>query len=134
MTSKYRKLLYVSEKRTQALALLLLAAIAWGATAEVTHHHRQSNPASAEQLASAGDLVASERIESPSKGTSSNRTTTRDECLICQLHQNLFGTLLSHSQHTAPAATGILYSRAAPDSYSSQFNTPQRGRAPPFIL
>ena len=133
MTSKYRKL-YVSEKRTRALALLLLAAIAWGATAEVTHHHRQSGGSSAEQLATAADLVSSERIDSPTNRTSANRTTTRDDCLICQLHQNLFATIFSPVPHMTPATTGILRNRKTPDSYSSQFNTPQRGRAPPSIL
>jgi hypothetical protein len=133
VTGKYPQL-SVSDKRTRTLALLLLAAIAWGATAEVTHHHSQSGRSSAQQLAAAGDPVSSERIDSPSNRTSSNRTSTRDECLICQLQQNLFATIFSPALQTTPATTATSCTHVAEIPYSSQSKTPQKGRAPPFNL
>ena len=134
MIGKFHRFLSNSAKGTRLLALLLLASIAWGATAEVTHHHSAPGRSSAPQLTANENQTPSQRVEAPGKGTSSNRTSTRDECLICQLHQNLFATVFSHSVHTTPATTGNLCSHVALIPYSSQSKTPQKGRAPPFNL
>jgi hypothetical protein len=131
---KYHRFLINSAKGTRLLALLLLASIAWGTTAEVTHHHGASGRSSALQVTASEDQSPSQRVESPDNERSSKRTTTRDECLICQLHQNLFATVFSHSLHTTPATKGILCNHVALIPYSSQSKTPQKGRAPPSNL
>jgi hypothetical protein len=120
--------------RASTLALLLLTAIVWGTTAEVTHHHSAPGRSSARQLTTTEDQNPSQRVEAPDKGTSSNRTLTRDECLICQLHQNLFATLLSHAPQTAPAASQLPPAQSTQVSYFSRFHIQQQGRAPPSIL
>src|SRR5207302_9235347 len=33
--------------------------------------------------------------------TSRNKSSSRDDCLICQLHQNLFATALRSEEHTS---------------------------------
>jgi hypothetical protein len=124
----------LNRRRASTVALLLLTAIVWGTTAEVTHHHSAPGRSAASRLTTTEDQAPSQSVEAPGKGTSSNRTSTRNECLICQLHQNLFATVFSHTLHTKPATSGILRSHIALIPYSSQSKTPQKGRAPPFNL
>lgn len=119
-------------KPFRALAFVLFAAISWGATAEVTHHHgnvRPAAPASASESQS-----PSQGVEAPDSEASSRRTRTRDECLICQLHQNLFATTFSHAPQTAAIESRLVHSHVAEISYFSRFHTQQQGRAPPSVL
>jgi hypothetical protein len=119
-------------KRIRVLALILLAAISWGATAAVTHHHGIAARAGTLRNASNCQSVPP-RVES-SDSQSSNKKSTRDECLICQLHKNLFATVMGHALHETPAL--LMSSRASAPliSRQSQFTTSERGRAPPIIL
>jgi hypothetical protein len=41
-----------------------------------------------------------------------NRTLTQRDCLLCQLHRNLFATALRHGVYQTPAALGYLHSSA----------------------
>jgi len=121
-------------RHARALAFVLLASLSWGATAEVNHHHGAQSAGRVSLLSTVSNQIAADRIESKSNQSSSTGTSSRDECLICQLHQNLFATALSHALHSAPATGAVSRNPTPLVSYSSQFNTPQRGRAPPSIL
>jgi hypothetical protein len=121
-------------RRARALAFVLLASLSWGATAEVNHHHGTQSAGRVSLLSTVSNQITAERIESPCNESPSKGTSSRDECLICQLHQNLFAKALSHALHSAPATDAVSRNPTSLVSYSSQFNTPQRGRAPPSIL
>src|SRR5437763_14106095 len=76
-------ILRIRATRASAVALLLLATISWGAIAEVTHHHEPS-------LSARQNGLSTLNVESSHAPASSNKSSSRDYCLICQLHQNLF--------------------------------------------
>jgi hypothetical protein len=108
------------------VALLLFAMIVHGATAEIMHKHGGLAPASA--LLNTASPAAS----NPEDANSSlNQTRTRNECVICQLHQNLSNTLFSSLPGIAPPPTQLARGLAITVSYSSQNSTAQHGRAPP---
>jgi len=130
---KSLKACLTSGRGTRALALVLLAAIAWGATAEVTHHHGTSSRSAGLPTASQ-DQSESQRVEAPEPEKTSRRAATRDECLICQLHQNLFATSFTHAPQSAPVESRLVHSQLTEISYFSRFHTQQQGRAPPSIL
>src|SRR3979409_1976215 len=96
-------------KRARMLAVLLLAAIAWSSTVEFTHHHG-SKARSVESLSStaqwtqhpiADEALSTEISSSNTNGTSS-KSKTGAECLICQLHQNLSASVISHTPGVGP--------------------------------
>jgi hypothetical protein len=118
------------------LAMLLLAALAWGSTVEFTHHHsaKANSDDSLSGLAqSAADTEATQISSENTSGTSSN-SKSGGECLICQLHQNLSATVIGHTPgvgstetlgpNTPPPAVVLL----------SEFIATGHGRAPPSIL
>jgi hypothetical protein len=111
---------------TRVVALLLFAMIVHGATAEIMHKHGGPAPASA--LINTGTPAASNSEDADS---SLNQTRTRNECVICQLHQNLSNTLFSSLPGTAPPPTQLALGLAIAISYSSQNSTASHGRAPP---
>ena len=123
--------------RERALGLLLLAALSWAATAEINHHHGPEAFGGFASLNLAQDTASesgSPSFESRDQGSSSTSPLSSGDCPICQLHQNLFATLFSHSLQIAPAAASILHGPAALVSYSSPTHTSKRGRAPPINL
>ena len=102
MTGTLRKLLpeLVSAKRV--LALVLLASLSWAATVEVTHHHQVPVTAgSATDSASVPDGNTS-AIVARGQTSSSRVPLNSGECSICQLHQNLFTSLFTHTLISAP--------------------------------
>lgn len=111
---------------TRVVALLLLAMIVHGATAEIMHKHGGIAQASA--LVNTASPAAS---NSEDANSSLNQTRTRNECVICQLHQNLSNTLFSSLPGTAPPQAQLALGLALSVSYSSQSSTAQHGRAPP---
>ena len=121
------------------LAVLLLASLAWGATAEFTHHHGlQSNAGFAESLlnsepSSLGETSAITFQSSDTSGTKSS-SKTGAECLICQLHQNLSATVLDQPPGVGPAEMQVLNSPATVVLQLSEFAASQHGRAPPASL
>ena len=121
------------------LAVLLLASLAWGATAEFTHHHGlQSNAGFTQSLLnsepnSLGETPAIKFQSSDPGGTKSN-SKTGSECLICQLHQNLSATVLNHAPGVGPAETQVLNAPAVVVLQLSTFAANQHGRAPPSNL
>jgi len=118
-------------KQTRLLALVLLASIAWGATAEFTHAHGLRNQPALSQITADSSLNAGESVQTSNKGNSSSRSKVSTECLICQLHQNLSQTLLGHALATASADTHSFVFNPDLALYRADFSKRQRGRAPP---
>jgi len=113
----------------RSLALILLATICWGATAEVTHHHGFAKGKSERRFQ--GSLPGA---AFSSDGALRKRSSTRDECLICQLHQNLSAGALVQLPHQAPTVRRFPRPTAAVIAQRTQFITSERGRAPPVNL
>lgn len=106
------------------LAFVLLAFLSYGATAEVAHKHGNIAPERRSDLAA---NVSSSDNTNPSSGS----TRSGAECLVCQLHQHLFVSLLSALPQIAAPLDQPLRPPAAAVSYLNHADTPQRGRAPP---
>ncbi|HEX8649251.1 MAG TPA: DUF2946 family protein [Pyrinomonadaceae bacterium] len=106
------------------LAFVLLAFLSYGATAEVAHKHCNIVPERR------SDLTANVSSSDNTNPSSSN-TRSGGECLICQLHQHLFVSLLSALPQIAAPPVQSVRPPAAAVSYLSHADTPQRGRAPP---
>ena len=126
--------LTVPAKRTRGLAFLLLACFSWGATAEVAHHHGNQTPSAQRQLSTSIDQSQVSRIESNRSNGSSRTSKSQNDCLICQLHQNLSATDISYSHCVAPVIAQVHISRtsASPNQFGFPLNT--QGRAPPVNL
>ena len=122
------------------LAVVLLASIAWGATAEFTHHHgarsaaRVSTLLSQAQASHLADQTASPRVESGKTEKSSPRSTNGADCLICQLHQNLSTSLFNTPPRVAPVNLLVASASAAVVFPPSEVASNQHGRAPPANL
>jgi hypothetical protein len=122
-------------KRVRLLAAILLASIAWGATAEFTHHHGvRTQAALNQQSGTNSSFNADESIQSSNNSSSSSRLRSSAECLICQLHQHL-----SSSEINQPSLIGAVESQLSfrPTNVAVHlfaFADTRRGRAPPTIL
>jgi len=122
-------------KRVRLLAALLLASIAWGATAEFTHTHGlRSQSTLAPAPVSNSSFHASESFATSNQSSTSSRSRASAECLICQLHQNLSNTLLGHGLATASIETHSLAFNPDLTLHRADFSKSQRGRAPPVNL
>jgi hypothetical protein len=125
-------------KRARMLAVLLLAAIAWSSTVEFTHHHG-AKAKSGETLSSTTqswivDEATSTQIGSSNTSGTSSKSKTGAECLICQLHQNLSASEISHTPGVGPTETSGLSSPPSVVVQLSEFRSTGQGRAPPSIL
>jgi hypothetical protein len=128
-------------KRARLLAVLLLAAIAWGSTVEFTHHHG-SKARSVESLSSTAqwiqtpiaDEALSTQISSSNTNGTSSKSKTGAECLICQLHQNLSASEISHTPGVGSTETCGLNTPLSAVVQLSEFRSTGQGRAPPSIL
>lgn len=107
------------------LAFALLVFVTFTATAEAVHQHGNLTSArQAELSASVGDASdSSSRLKNTQSGA---------ECLICQLHQHLFATVLDRPPHLAPPIAQHVQAQATSTSYLSQTDAPSLGRAPPL--
>jgi hypothetical protein len=125
-------------KRARMLAVLLLAAIAWGSTAEFTHHHGAKTK-SFESLSSTtqswiADEATSTQISSSDTGGASSKSKTGAECLICQLHQNLSASEISHTPGVGPTESRGLNTPLYAVVQLSEYTSTGQGRAPPSLL
>jgi len=106
------------------LSFVLMLFVAYGAVAEATHRHgspsKASASASTETFNNSGDA-----------GSTSNPRST-SECLICQLHRDLFVNLFTPQLKIAAPTAHLSYSVSIAPFYYSFAETPQRGRAPPL--
>ena len=110
------------------LALLLLACLSWGATAEFTHSHStQVNQASLQTQSEVAFI-------SDFGSTTTSKSKSLADCLICQLHQNLSNTVFTHALAVGTVQHVSQYFAVAVVIHRADFSTSQRGRAPPQIL
>ncbi|HEY0322433.1 MAG TPA: hypothetical protein VGC66_15865 [Pyrinomonadaceae bacterium] len=107
----------------RVLAFVLLVFVTYSATLEIVHGHGQPLPVKSSVTASFHGANTDQST------TESSRST--GECLICQLHQQLFSTLLISVPGIAPPQTEETIAAHSFSSSPSEANTPQRGRAPP---
>jgi hypothetical protein len=126
--------LNASAKQSRGLAFLLLACLAWGVTAEFTHHHESQSACARRVIANQTNDEASTELHSSDTGRTSSRSKSLAECLICQLHQNL-----SASEINQPSLIGATDSQQSFTSHNVavhlfEFADTRRGRAPPTIL
>lgn len=125
-------------KQTRLLAILLLAAFAWGTIAEFNHHHGNRTRPSQTILSSAQDSIAAEssspQIESDNTNGTSSTSKTGAACLICQLHQNLSATLFSEPRGVGPTEALKIKATVPVLLQHSEFTANQHGRAPPITL
>jgi hypothetical protein len=117
------------------LAVLLLVALAWGSTAEFTHHHGSNVRESqfAKQSSSVNQSTATQISSGNTNGTSS-KSKADAECLICQLHQNLSATVMGHAPGVGPTEMRGLNAPTAVVFELSEFRACGQGRAPPLSL
>lgn len=111
------------------LSLVLLFLVAYGATVETAHKHGSTVFDAARSDINA--TVISEPTDSDSPLANSPAT---GECLICQLHQNLFTSLTNALPQTHALQFDRAGHAAAVFSFYSRPNTPGHGRAPPTFL
>ena len=127
-------------RRARVLAAVLLATIAWGATAEFTHNHgarltaRVGTLLSQTQAANTGAQTATPLVESGETKRSSSRSTNGADCLICQLHQNLSTTLFNTPLRVTPVDIYVVSASATVSFPPSEVASNQHGRAPPSNL
>ena len=135
-----QSLLHNPARRARVLAVVLLASIAWSATAEFTHHHGVQSAApvgallSQAQALNVSDQTSAPRIESGETERSSSRSTSAADCLICQLQQNLSATLVNSPPRVATVDIHVVRVPAMAIVQLSEFATNQHGRAPPINL
>jgi hypothetical protein len=125
-------------KRARLLAALLLASLAWGATAEFNHHHGNRTRFDQSLLSTTQaqnvDAASSVRIEPSKTNGTSSPSKTGAECLICQLHQNLSATALGHTPGVGTSETHALKATPNVVFQLSEFTANCQGRAPPSTL
>src|SRR5438552_3719451 len=132
-------LLHKPARRARVLAFVLLVSIAWGATAEFTHHHGVQSTArigtllSQSQARNAGEQTTPQ-VESSETEASSSRSTSGAGCLICQLHQNLSTTLFNTPPRVVPVDLPVVSASATVIFPLSEVASNRRGRAPPASL
>lgn len=107
----------------RAVAFLLLVFVTHSTTAAVAHRHGNLLP---EGSAGVTTIGAANTDHSTTEGS---RPT--GECLICQLHQNLFSTLLVSIPGIAAPQAEEAHARKTFVSFLSETHAPRRGRAPP---
>ncbi len=127
-------------RRARVIAALLLACLAWGATAELNHHHGvRSNSRISQQLdrsetSAAADETTAAQFQSSEQQGPSSKSKTGTDCTICQLHQNLAATLFSHPPRLGTEEATALRAPATVIVEDNEFKPNQRGRAPPSLL
>jgi hypothetical protein len=123
-------------KRARMLAMLLLAALAWGSTVELTHHHGpkvRPGDSPSNNVPSATDNEATQISSSSTNGPAS-KSRSDAECSICQLHQNLSATAIGLTPGVGPTETSGLNTLPRVVVHLSEFSSTGQGRAPPSIL
>jgi len=134
VTDRHRLGLSSSVRRARLIALILLAFVSWGATAEVTHHHQASRVIPSANTSNADPANVADELQSSNEQTNSSTSKNLAECLICQLHQNLSTTLVTQAPALAAAETKSFRAPTALILRLSEYRSDRSGRAPPSIL
>src|SRR5947209_7024833 len=114
------------------MAFALFLFVSYGSIAEVTHRHGGIQPFSAQESSSAS--TTTEAFDNSSGAQSSSNTSSAGECLICQLHRDLFVSRFTHQLKIAPPTAHLVRACSFASLYYSLSETPRRGRAPPTSL
>lgn len=109
---------------SRGLGLLLIAFIFYGTTVDAAHRHGSVRPSSGD----VASLTQSEQTANPA-GTS----TGCNDCLICQLQQNLNSTLVSFRLANPPQQLELRIRATVLREVRSYAGSATAGRAPPFI-
>jgi len=110
------------------MAFVLLVLVTCGAIGSAAHTH--SNGAQAFRA-----HAATASFSEPGDTNSSSKSMPGSgECLVCQLHQNLFSGLLTALPYIAPPVAHGTHAVATDSRFHSQTRAPRRGRAPPTSL
>lgn len=107
---------------TRRLSLLLVLFILFGTTVEAAHRHGNSIA----RASSATPQVDNQQ----NKNLNRNKTGCND-CLICQLHQNVSTTLIAWRLNDPPTQLPQGVTLVVPQDLLSQISSPLSGRAPP---
>jgi hypothetical protein len=119
------------------LAVLLLASLVWGSTAELTHHHSAGARLDASRSASQSpvpDEASLIQVSSSKTNGPSSNTKGGAECLICQLHQNLSASAIGHTPGDGPTETLGQNTPLSTVVQLAEFASTGHGRGPPAIL
>ena len=117
--------------RVRILAFLLLASLAWGAIAEVTHRHNGQKISRSHQSLSAPIANSQAGTEVGSSETQTFKSSVSSQCTLCQLQQNLSATLFGPTlQIAAPESLSVSFAVQKISTLSSSALIPD-GRAPP---
>jgi len=117
---------------TRVIGALLLAAIAWGSTFEVTHHHGVGSPTLSPRVAKEKRANGNREAASRQLPPLSSRTRS-SECSICQLQYNLATTLISQPAGVTSDAASSTTPFAFAQIELAQFSESRHGRAPPVF-
>lgn len=109
---------------SRGLGLLLIAFILFATTVDAVHRHGCLRP----QGSDVASLTRSDQSANPA-GTK----TGCNDCLICQLHQNLNTTLISYRLVNPPQRLQFRIPATVTPDVLSHAGTATAGRAPPFI-
>lgn len=107
-------------------AFVLLSFVALGAIAGAAHNHGDVS------LQLRAGNVGLESFNSNDDSSSSRQIPNGGECLVCQLHRNLYSGLLSSVPQISTPVTQFAFAPRIQDRIVSQTYTPRRGRAPPL--
>ena len=117
---------------TRVIGALLLLAIAWGSTFEITHHHSVGSSALSQRVATEKQSQANQEAASRQLPPLSSRTRT-SECSICQLQYNLATTLISQPAAVTSDAASSTTPFAIVQIELAEFSEFRHGRAPPIF-
>ena len=106
------------------LNLLLVVFILYGTTVEAAHRHGLVQPSS---------NSANAQFDNEHSKNLGNAKTGCNDCLLCQLHQNLTTTLIALRSDAPPVRLPQRVAIAVPQNLLSRIITPVAGRAPPSI-
>lgn len=106
------------------LTLLLVVFILYGTTVEAAHRHGLALPSS---------TSAHAQLDNEHSKNLGTAKTGCNDCLICQLHQNLTTTQIALRSDDPPVQLPQRVVTIIPRDLLSQITSPIAGRAPPSI-
>ena len=109
---------------SRGVGLLLIALIFYATTVNAVHRHGRVAP----QGSDVASLIHSQQTTNPA-----GASTGCNDCLICQLHQNLNTTLITFRLVSPPKRLQLRIPATVPRDVLSHAVCASAGRAPPFI-
>ena len=107
------------------MAFVLLALVTFGAIAGATHNHGHFIPQSR------ADFSEPTLVDTGATDSSSKKLPSNGDCLVCQLHQNLYAGLIGALPQVLAPSAQLGFASFNQHQILSPNYAPQRGRAPP---